>query len=727
MRLSSASWLLAATTLLTDAVSARPNILDPSLISRRSGRVVTTGVPGTVQPRLEVRQLEQTQPDQWTLFLLGMQRWMEQDPTDGTGTGYYGIAGIHGVPTVSWGGVEGDPTALSQGAYGYCTHKSIVFPSWHRAYLALFEQTLVELAVEVAQEYPESSRARMVDAAQKLRLPFWDWAAKPPSSGQVFPNSFTQPTVVVNGPNGEEIIGNPLYQFNISNPSANDPYTGEAFVVWDETLRYPTSETNPADSQNSVAQSYLNSAQPGNQESVYNLLSNCPSWSSFSNTGGAASQCSMSIEGIHNNIHSLVGGIPNGNGGTGGHMAYLPVAAFDPAFWVHHANVDRILALWQGVYGNEYGDGSQPIGYPTWTNEVHAVQDANSPLTPFFRNSNGDFHTTNSVKNWKDLNYDYPEFMATDGSQQAIENVIAAYYGPSASLTAGSIQVPKSNSNSSAQITSSQSNAITSTAMGYNATTFRSLATALPSYTKGSSGVSYPTLSLPTVSTSTGLLPTGTSSVVSLPTSINNPNNAGTTQNQYVANIVADNNALNSTWRVYVFYGQPECSEDSYGLDNNLIGSVTMWSHHHATELNGKDYGAVPLTFTLQKLVDAGKIANMSPDVILPWLRQNLEWRIVSASGEVSPDQVKGFSLSIYSAQSEIQSNGGLPKWSPVQPQIGVTKGKNGGADNVPNYPVSISSALLAPTSSVAPATYTTTMVVTQTHTICPCATAASY
>lgn len=43
------------------------------------------------------------------------------------------------------------------------------------------------------------------------------------------------------------------------------------------------------------------------------------------------------LESIHNTIHGYVGG----------NMGQVPLAAFDPVFWLHHANVDRILVLWQ--------------------------------------------------------------------------------------------------------------------------------------------------------------------------------------------------------------------------------------------------------------------------------------------------------------------------------------------------------------------------------------------
>ena len=53
-----------------------------------------------------------------------------------------------------------------------------------------------------------------------------------------------------------------------------------------------------------------------------------------------------SLEGIHDTIHVDVGG--------NGHMADPGVAAFDPIFWLHHCQVDRLLALWQAVYPTTY-------------------------------------------------------------------------------------------------------------------------------------------------------------------------------------------------------------------------------------------------------------------------------------------------------------------------------------------------------------------------------------
>jgi tyrosinase len=49
-------------------------------------------------------------------------------------TSYYQIAGIHGQPILPWNDATRDKDVT-----GYCTHSSVLFPTWHRAYMLLFE------------------------------------------------------------------------------------------------------------------------------------------------------------------------------------------------------------------------------------------------------------------------------------------------------------------------------------------------------------------------------------------------------------------------------------------------------------------------------------------------------------------------------------------------------------------------------------------------------------
>lgn len=46
------------------------------------------------------------------------------------------------------------------------------------------------------------------------------------------------------------------------------------------------------------------------------------------------------IEVLHNAVH-------NAAGGKRSHLSTTEFAAFDPVFWLHHANLDRVFAFWQ--------------------------------------------------------------------------------------------------------------------------------------------------------------------------------------------------------------------------------------------------------------------------------------------------------------------------------------------------------------------------------------------
>jgi tyrosinase len=98
---------------------------------------------------------------------------------------------------------------------GYCPHTSSLFGTWHRPYLALFEQILHDRAVDIAMEYPVGeAENRALEIASKVRLPYWDWAVDPSSEGSI-PGSLRRQTVKVTRANGTiHEIANPLYRYD---------------------------------------------------------------------------------------------------------------------------------------------------------------------------------------------------------------------------------------------------------------------------------------------------------------------------------------------------------------------------------------------------------------------------------------------------------------------------------------------------------------------------------
>lgn len=80
-------------------------------------------------------------------------------------------------------------------------------------------------------------------------------------------------------------------------------------------------------------------------------------------------------------------------------MGSVPVAAFDPIFWLHHCNIDRLLHLWQC---NNPGN---------WFHQKPGQEVKDSPqkdLVPFHASAEpDDFFNSNKVRHIDALNYTY--------------------------------------------------------------------------------------------------------------------------------------------------------------------------------------------------------------------------------------------------------------------------------------------------------------------------------
>ena len=92
-----------------------------------------------------------------------------------------------------------------------------------KSLLTLCQQLICALEQYIASLYPdEATRNRFVAAAANCRIPYFDWAANPPAGDSVFPVSIGgNPMVEVDGPNGRQMISNPLftYQFKPLDPT----------------------------------------------------------------------------------------------------------------------------------------------------------------------------------------------------------------------------------------------------------------------------------------------------------------------------------------------------------------------------------------------------------------------------------------------------------------------------------------------------------------------------
>ncbi|KAI0737491.1 common central domain of tyrosinase-domain-containing protein [Irpex lacteus] len=70
---------------------------------------------------------------------------------------------------------DADATKNKNQWLGYCTHGTVLFPTWHRPYILALESH----AAHLASLYTTPDAPSWCLAAQSLRMPYWDWALHP--------------------------------------------------------------------------------------------------------------------------------------------------------------------------------------------------------------------------------------------------------------------------------------------------------------------------------------------------------------------------------------------------------------------------------------------------------------------------------------------------------------------------------------------------------------------
>ncbi|KAK6610608.1 hypothetical protein H4I96_02206 [Botrytis cinerea] len=396
-----------------------------AILKRDVTPIPTTGVSfnssnSSIPVRQEIRDLQKN-ADLWELYILGVS--MMQTINQSDIRSWYQIAGIHGRPYLPYDGVQATPGDENN---GYCTHVSILFPTWHRPYLALYEQTLHSIVVFIAAQFSAGAeRDRYTAAAANFRIPYWDWAVVPPTGESVLPPSVSTPTITVNGPAGVQTISNPLFSYHF-NPLDPSELPDAPFSQFPQTLRYPTSNDASATSQNNLVARQLDNSAASFRNRLYNLFTNYHDYSTFSNEAWITASSPGdfdSIESLHDQIHGLTG--------SGGHMAYIDYSAFDPLFFLHHAMIDRCFAIWQTLNPDSYVSPRE-ASYSTFTMTAGTTQDVSTPLKPFYDAGGKNFYTSSNVVSTESFGYAYPETLQGGNTTAQAIKAINLLYGTTA-------------------------------------------------------------------------------------------------------------------------------------------------------------------------------------------------------------------------------------------------------------------------------------------------------
>ncbi|KAF3931147.1 Tyrosinase [Dactylellina cionopaga] len=306
---------------------------------------------------------------------------------------FFVIAGYHGEP---FRGPGAGGTTLSWWG-GFCQHGSVLFPTWHRAYVLRLENAL-----------------RSISGCEDVVMPFWDEClvveseqkGDVSSSIPVIPSVLTQVTF----PLDNKDIPNPLYSYTLAKAivdKAGDGDYGKSQGY--TTVRYPLSGLSgpqdiiqTQDHNNNYKDpvknteilngnvkawlegTYKITPDPTDPNKVttsypdtYSVLSrfkrclDAPSYNIFSNVNSQAYWIDQvgqdgnkdyydSLESPHNAIHLSVGGFYSAGNydadailGANGDMGENDTAAFDPIFFFHHCFIDHVFWLWQVKNGHE--------------------------------------------------------------------------------------------------------------------------------------------------------------------------------------------------------------------------------------------------------------------------------------------------------------------------------------------------------------------------------------
>ena len=299
----------------------------------------------------------------------GIQDLDSNDPNS-----FFVIGGYHGEPFRGAGTTDGQTWWG-----GYCEHGTVLFPTWHRAYLHRLEQAL-----------------QTIPHCESVMQPFWD-ECDPRAFKDGLPSVFTDPTYrFADG----RTIPNPLKSYTLP-VAIEDLVTNEVPGKCSEyskpkdysTVRYPLSglvgnatdlaatqahnALYPDDTQNTKDlndmvvkwltavpyQSSSNSPPSTQGYDYYKFLQTlqAPTYTLFSNTtsqnawnaANPNGPVYFALENPHNNMHLAIGGIdiPGSSRsllpGANGDMGENDTAALDPIFYFHHCFIDYVFWTWQ--------------------------------------------------------------------------------------------------------------------------------------------------------------------------------------------------------------------------------------------------------------------------------------------------------------------------------------------------------------------------------------------
>lgn len=376
--------------------------------------VIVTGVaphrpPGRVPARRNLNDIYNIGGPQWDLYIQAVAAMQAKSQDDKRG--WFALSVIHGLPFLEYDG-SGERKSGKGSWGGYCPHGESIFLPWHRPYVLLFEQEMVRIAEEIAAKYPGGVRRRYLAAAASLRSPYWDWAAD-----SAVPPATVPLQVTVNTPTGQQTIDNPLQTYKFPKELIDGAYGKFDFDKRPQIYRCRSPFTYPDSANKSLEERNL-------KTNIYATFTHSKTYDEFAITGNNG----VGLETVHNWIH--------GDAACGEQLMHLSLAAFDPLFFLHHTNVDRLWAYWQAIHPSEslYNDSYR--GGARWSVPEDSRITPDSELQPFWR-TDAAFYTARQGATLEGKGYTYDGLafwaMSAEEMKRSATAKINSLYGPETS------------------------------------------------------------------------------------------------------------------------------------------------------------------------------------------------------------------------------------------------------------------------------------------------------
>ncbi len=214
-----------------------------------------------------------------------------------------------------------------------CQHQSWYFPPWHRGYLIALEAQIRAIVIGLG-------------GPSTWALPYWDYFG--PGQEYSIPPAFTQPKLPDGSPN-------PLYVAARFGPDSD----GKIYVPT------PAGEQAHPNDRNFGAGTVTSDCMTNDLYTGSDSKTDPPGFGGpvtrFSHGGSTSGNLENNP---HNMVHSYVGN-QSRDGRIPGLMSDPGMAALDPIFYLHHANIDRMWAAWNANPANVNPTISKWLNGPT--------------------------------------------------------------------------------------------------------------------------------------------------------------------------------------------------------------------------------------------------------------------------------------------------------------------------------------------------------------------------